>query len=171
MASVTVYTDFGVQKNKACHCFHCFLIYLPWSNGTGCHDLLGKTRLSRLTFCLPTTGLESAILWGSLLPFIGEWIRDQVLCARFSSVAQLCPTLCNPMECSSPGFPVHHQLLELAQTHVPWVSDAILGLLAKIKCSICSYQFVCQGSSLFLGCHCLTLLVGRVRKPVYVCVV
>ena len=36
---------------------------------------------------------------------------------RFSS-AQLCPTLCNPMDCSTPGFPVHHQLLELAQTHV-----------------------------------------------------
>ena len=36
----------------------------------------------------------------------------------FSSVAQLCPTLCNRMDCSTPGFPVHHQLLELAQTHV-----------------------------------------------------
>ena len=37
---------------------------------------------------------------------------------QFSSEAQLCPTLCNPMDCSTPGFPVHHQLLELAQTHV-----------------------------------------------------
>ena len=36
----------------------------------------------------------------------------------FSSVAQLCPTLCNPMDCSMPDFPVHHQFLELAQTHV-----------------------------------------------------
>ena len=35
-----------------------------------------------------------------------------------SSVAQLGPTLCNPMDCSTPGFPVHQQLLELAQTHV-----------------------------------------------------
>ena len=34
-----------------------------------------------------------------------------------SSVAQLCLTLCDPMDCSTPGFPVHHQLLELAQTH------------------------------------------------------
>ena len=34
------------------------------------------------------------------------------------SVAMSCPTLCNPMDCSMPGFPVHHQLLELAQTHV-----------------------------------------------------
>ena len=44
---------------------------------------------------------------------------------QFSSVAQLCPTLCDPMDCSTPGFPVHHQLLELAQTHVHCVSDAI----------------------------------------------
>ena len=43
----------------------------------------------------------------------------------FSSVPQSCLTLCDPMECSTPGFPVHHQLLELAQTHVHWVGDAI----------------------------------------------
>ena len=38
--------------------------------------------------------------------------------ARFSSVAQSCPTLCDPMDCSTPGLPVHHQLPELTQTHV-----------------------------------------------------
>ena len=42
-----------------------------------------------------------------------------------SSVAQLCPALCNPMDCSTPGFPVLHHLLELAQTYVRWVSDAV----------------------------------------------
>ena len=42
-----------------------------------------------------------------------------------SSVTQSCATLCNPMECSTPGFPVHHQLPKLAQTHVHQVSDAI----------------------------------------------
>ena len=44
---------------------------------------------------------------------------------QFSSVTHLCLTLCKPMDCSTPGFPVHHQLLELAQTHVHRVSDAI----------------------------------------------
>ena len=44
---------------------------------------------------------------------------------QFSSVAQSYPTLCNPMDCSTPGLPVHQQLPELAQTHVHWVSDAI----------------------------------------------
>ena len=42
-----------------------------------------------------------------------------------SSVAQSCPTLCDPMDCSTPGFLVHHQLLEPAQTHVHHVSDTI----------------------------------------------
>ena len=44
---------------------------------------------------------------------------------QFTSVAQLCPTLCNPMDCSTPGLPVHHQLLESTQTHVYRVGDAI----------------------------------------------
>ena len=43
----------------------------------------------------------------------------------FSSVAQLCPTLCHPMNHSTPGLPVHHQLPEFTQTHVHQVSDAI----------------------------------------------
>ena len=41
------------------------------------------------------------------------------------SATQSCPTLCHPMDCSTPGFPIHHQLLELAQIHVHWVGDAI----------------------------------------------
>ena len=44
---------------------------------------------------------------------------------KSSSVAQLCLTLCNPMNCSTPGFPVHHQLPECTQTHVHRVSDVI----------------------------------------------
>ena len=44
---------------------------------------------------------------------------------QFSSVTQSCLTLCSPMDCSTPAFPVHHQLLEFAQTHVHLVSDAI----------------------------------------------
>ena len=45
--------------------------------------------------------------------------------SQFSSVAQLCPTLCDPMDCSMLGFPVHHQLPELTQTHVHQVGEAI----------------------------------------------
>ena len=45
--------------------------------------------------------------------------------SQFSSVAQSCLTLCNPMDCSMPGIPVLHCLLEFADTHVHWVGDAI----------------------------------------------
>ena len=45
--------------------------------------------------------------------------------SQFSSVAQLCLTLCNPMDCSTPGLTVHHQLPEFTQTHFHWVCDAI----------------------------------------------
>ena len=44
---------------------------------------------------------------------------------QFSSVAQSCPTLCDPMNSSTPGLPVHHQLLEFTQTHVHRVGDVI----------------------------------------------
>ena len=54
---------------------------------------------------------------------------DQVLatfnCVQFSSVDQSCLILCDPMDCSTPGLPVHCQLLEFTQTHVHWVGDAI----------------------------------------------
>ena len=47
------------------------------------------------------------------------------LVVQFSSVTQSCPTLCDPMNRSTTGLPVHHQLPEFTQTHVHWVSDAI----------------------------------------------
>ena len=58
-------------------------------------------------------------------PECHPWASQNEHSVRFSLVAQLCPTLCNPMDCSTPGFPVLHQLLGLAQTHVHQVSDAI----------------------------------------------
>ena len=55
-----------------------------------------------------------------------DWTDWQnVLYIQFSSVAQSFLTLCDPTDCSTPGFPVHHHLLELTQTHVHWVGDAI----------------------------------------------
>ena len=55
-----------------------------------------------------------------------KWIIWIALSVQFSSVQLLsCVWLCDPMNCSTPGLPVHHQLLEFTQTHVYWVSDAI----------------------------------------------
>ena len=59
--------------------------------------------------------------------YLGEsWLNKyKILLDSFSLVTLLCQTLCNPMDCSMPGFPVHHELPELAQTHVHHVGDAI----------------------------------------------
>ena len=58
------------------------------------------------------------LLFSYIESTLGSWIQ-------FSSVAQSCPTLCDPMDCSTQALPVHHQLPESTQTHVHWVSDAI----------------------------------------------
>ena len=52
-------------------------------------------------------------------------LSHKYIYSSFSSVTQLCLILCDPMNCSTPGFPVHHQLLELTQTQVHQVGDAI----------------------------------------------
>ena len=66
--------------------------------------------------------------WFFFLVFcILSWNRNLkvIVSVQFSSVAQSCPTLCNPMNRSTPGLPIHHQLPEFTETHVHWVSDAI----------------------------------------------
>ena len=66
--------------------------------------------------------LNSSLFNLGKLPFQADICRILCCCC---SVNKWCPILCNPMDCSTPNFPVHHQLLELAQTHVHGVSDAI----------------------------------------------
>ena len=95
-----------------------------------------------LYFCLCTSTILSWWLWlcsrawsqaGWFLQFHSSfskwlWVFEVFFCiciVQFSSVAQLCPTLCDPMNRSMPGLPVHHQLPEFTQTHVHRVGDAI----------------------------------------------
>ena len=61
----------------------------------------------------------------TLSPLLFNIVLEVLATVQFSSVAQSCPTLCDPMNYSTPGLPVHHQLLESTQTHVHWVGDAI----------------------------------------------
>ena len=79
---------------------------------------------------------------------------------QFSSVAQQCPTLCDPMDCSMPGFPVHHQPPELAQTHVHWVSDDIQP--SRLLCSPFSHLQSFPASGFFSSESVLCI-----RRPKY----
>ena len=79
---------------------------------------------------LPDSGIEPASPTASALQadsFAAEPPRKPLgsTSVQFSSVAQSCPTLCDPMNSSTPGLPVHHQLPESTQTHVHCVGDAI----------------------------------------------
>ena len=71
-------------------------------------------------------GFQGDPVWGDLNEnILSNVLRIRGWSRQFSSVTQLCPTLCDPMNCSTPGLPVHHQLPELTQTHVHRVGDAI----------------------------------------------
>ena len=61
--------------------------------------------------------------WYNFIPNGSHWQGSRS--DQIRSVAQSCPTLCDPMNCSTPGLPVHHQLPEFTQTHIHRVSDAI----------------------------------------------
>ena len=88
--------------------YHCFL--LSFSNPVSMQDTEHKNKYPQVT----AKGNASA-----------DWHVQHNSDSQFSSVAQSCPTLCNPMDCGTPGVPVHHQLTEFTQTHTHSVSDAI----------------------------------------------
>ena len=68
-------------------------------------------------------------------------------CLQFSSVAQSCPTLCDSMDCSTPGLPVHHQIPEFTPTHVHWVGHPTISS-SVISFSSCLQSFPASGSFL-----------------------
>ena len=82
-----------------------------------------------------------------------------------SSVTQSCLTLCDPMDCSMPGFPVRHRLLELAQTHVHQVSDAMQPshpLLSPYPAfNLSQHESPVQRSRILLLLHILSVFIGR----------
>ena len=75
-----------------------------------------------LGFLFCSIDLYFCLCASTMLPW---WRQKLFSSVQFISVAQSCPTLCDPMNCSTPGLPVHHQLPEFTQTQVRWVSDAI----------------------------------------------
>ena len=93
----------------------------PWSRREGSEATHFEPRAQVFKhYAIASLSCQGALLSNVLIPQV-TFLIFQVL----SSVAQSCRTLCDPMNCSTPGLPVHHQLPELTQTHVHWVSDAI----------------------------------------------
>ena len=103
----------------------------PWpslsSKGqTGTVANQGRGRRSQETVVQPWGWLQEIHIIVSLSsPAELKSLTNGRYSVQFSSIGQLCLTLCDPMDCNTPGIPVHHQLLEFTQTHVHWVGDAI----------------------------------------------
>ena len=110
---------------SGCHCLkHCFP-QKHWQNAL----LLISSPFQELKFnwdkgliCIPIILISTRIMMKGNCTCIMNFL---ISIHQFSSVAQSCPTLCDPMDCSTPALPVHYQLLKFTQTHVHWVGDAI----------------------------------------------
>ena len=108
-----------------CVCIYIYMyiyiyIYSSWDS-PGQNTWVDSVSLLQGIF--PTHGLNPDLLHCRHILYHLSTREAQLI--PLSSVVQLSLTVCNPMDCSTPGFPIHHQLPELTQTHVHWVSDAI----------------------------------------------
>jgi len=102
------------------------LVRPQWAEETGCG---GLSLMEGAYWCQDKTvaNIKSMLQLSMGLRAQVGWNRqcNTTTQHQFTSIAQSCPTLFDPMDGSMPGFPVHHQISELAQTHVHWVGDAI----------------------------------------------
>ena len=103
----TVISFFSNIQDSNCGSYGSSIFYFFWGN-----SILFSIVAAQISF--PTSSTQG-FSFLQILPML----------VQFSSVVQSCPTLCDPMNCSMPGLPVHHQLPKFTQTHVHRVGDAI----------------------------------------------
>ena len=111
-------------------CEHCKLWTekqdcIPWDNCHGTEGVILINGSYGIVWDCPLRGMQSLIALIKISPAILTKGCVQFSSVQFSSVTQSCLTLCDPMNHSTPGLPVHHKLPEFTQTHVHRVSDAI----------------------------------------------
>ena len=85
---------------------------------------VGEYLEKREPLCTVGGDVMMQTIWSTVRSFFRK-LKIELPSVQFSSVAQSCPTLCDPMNWSMPGLPVYHQLLEFTETHIHRVSDAI----------------------------------------------
>ena len=151
MAAVTICSDFGAQKNKVNHSFHCFLIYLPWSDGTRCHDLsFLNIELYFLNFIL----FNFTILYWFC--HISKWICHRYTCVPHPEPSSLLPPHTIPLGRPSAPAPsiqycasnldwwlISYIILYIFQCHSPKSSHPLPLPQSPKDCSIHQYLFCC----------------------------
>ena len=118
MAAVTICSDFGAQENKVFHGLHCFPLYMPWSDGTGCHGLSFFLMLSFKPGFSHSSFTINKLFSSSSTSAMSQGERPVYfifLALQFNSVTQSHLTLCDPMNCSTLGLPIPHHLPEFTQ--------------------------------------------------------
>ena len=127
--------EVGGRFNREGTCVYLWLIHVDlWQKSTQhCKAIILQLKINlkkKRMKILKEKSLDIIDVWDPSCLWTSNYEKYYIslsclIWVRFSSIAQSCPTLCNPTDCSTPGLPVHHQLLEFTQTHVYWVSDAI----------------------------------------------
>ena len=128
MAAVTICSDFGAQQNKVSHCFHCFPIYLPWGDETGCHDLSFLNVEVFFFVCLFVFCLQSFFfLFFNLILFlnftilycfcqISKWIHHRYTCVPHPEPSSLLPPHTIPL--GHPSAPV--PIIQYCVSNLDW---------------------------------------------------
>ena len=105
------------------HVYHLYMCVCIYIIAAAAKSLKSRPTLCDPIDCSPSGSSVHEIPQARMLEWVAFFFSRKY--SQFSSVAQLCPTLCDPMNRSTPVLPVHHQLPEFTQTHVHRVSDAI----------------------------------------------
>ena len=134
MAAVTICSDFGALKNKVWHCFHCFLIYFPWSDGTRCHDLSFLNVELKLTFWLSSFTFMKRLFSSSSLSAI-----RMVLSAYLRLLIFLLAILIPACASSSPAFLMMYSAYKLnkqGDNIQPWRTPFPIWSQSVVPCPV-----------------------------------
>ena len=150
MAAVTICSDFGAQENSL-HCFHCFPIYLPWSDGTGCYDFSFLMLSFKPTFSLTSFTFIKKLFSSSSLSAIRVVSSSYLLLLTF-----LPAVFISACTSSSPGFCMMYSAYKLKSKVAIKSLDVRLSYLEPVNCSMSS------SNCCFLTCIHISQEAGKV---------
>ena len=134
MAAITIWSDFGAQKNKVWDCFHCLPIYFPWGDGTRCHDLV-----FRMLGFKPTFSLSSFTFIKRLFSSSSHSVITVVSSAYLRLLIFLLAILIPACASSSPAFLVMYfayKLNKQGDNIQPWHTPFPSGNQSVVPCSV-----------------------------------
>ena len=152
MAAITICSDFTAQENKVSHCFHCFPIYLPWSDGTGCHDLSFLNVEFKATFSLSSITFIRRLFSSFSLSAIGV-VSSAYLKLLIFLLAILIPA------CASSSLAFHKMYSAYKLNKAGWQYTALMYSFSDLQPVCCSMS---SSNCCFLTCTQISQEAGQV---------